>query len=225
VRRLAKTGATNILIDTPPDLREQLLDARISELDAVFFTHDHADHTHGIDDLRPVCFATGRRINVYADKATMTSLTQRFSYCFEKNEETGYSPILRAHELQVPQPVSIRGRGGEITLTPILQRHGSMTSLGFRIGSLGYSPDISGFPDGSVEMLQGIDVWVVDALRHTPHPSHFHVKKTLSWIERLSPKRAILTHMTTELDYDALKRELPANVEPAFDGMVIEFDG
>ncbi len=223
VQRFSKKGCTTVLIDTPPDLREQLIDARICELDAVLYTHDHADHTHGIDDLRPVCFATGRRINVFADQETISSLKKRFSYCFETDRESGYAPILRAHVARPGKPIRIEGAGGVISLMPILQEHGRLTSLGYRVGALGYSPDVSGFPEGSVALLEGIDVWVVDALRTTPHPSHFHVKKSLSWIEKLAPKRAVLTHMTTELDYETLTRDLPEGVEPAYDGMVIDF--
>jgi len=217
-------GRTSVLIDTPPDMREQLIDAHVSWLDGVFYTHDHADHTHGIDDLRMVCYAMKRRVDVYLDEATRESLTQRFSYCFETAEGSAYQPILRAHEIAPGETVAVEGEGGTIRALVVPQHHGDMASLGFRIGGLGYSPDISDFADGAAEMMAGLDVWVVDALRHTPHPSHFHVKRALEWIERLRPKRAVLTHMTTELDYDALRRELPAHVEPAFDGMEIMFD-
>ena len=180
VERFGKQGRTTVLVDTPPDLREQLLAARVEHIDATLFTHSHADHTHGIDDLRGMFFITKRRIPIYADAETRRSLESRFDYCF-------------------------------------VQKPGS-----FYPGGLAYSPDISGIPEASVGLLQGLDVWIVDALRPAPHPSHFGVGQTLQWIERLAVKRAILTHMTVELDYDALRRELPAHVEPAYDGMVVE---
>lgn len=223
IQRFSKAGVTNILVDTPPDIREQLLDAQISELHGVFFTHDHADHTHGIDDLRPVCFAMGRRVRVYADAATLESLTTRFSYCFASKQGSGYSAMLRGTELTPGERVRIDGPGGDINILPILQMHGVAASVGFRVGKLAYSPDISGLPQASESFLEGLDVWILDALRHAEHPSHFNVKQALARISTLKPKRAVLTHMTTELDYDALAKELPPNVEPAYDGMTIDF--
>ncbi len=225
VDRFGKNGRTSILIDTPPDIREQLIDARVTHLDAVLFTHDHADHTHGIDDLRMVCFAMKRRVDVYFNADTRESLMSRFAYCFKTREGSGYNPILREHLISAGEQMRIDGAGGPIDLCVVPQRHGDIETLGFRFGSLGYSPDISGFPDGAADMMRGLDVWIVDSLRRTPHPSHFHVKKALEWIEELAPKRAVLTHMTTDLDYDALNRELPDHVEPAYDGMQIAFDG
>lgn len=220
--RIDDGGRTAVLIDTPPDLREQLLSVRCTALDAVFYTHDHADHTHGIDDLRGVAYTMKRRVAVYLDQPTRTSLEERFAYCFRTLEGSGYKPILNAHEITAGEIVSVLGGGGTLDVLPIRQEHGDIPSLGFRMGRVAYSPDISGLPEDSVEQLEGLDLWIVDALRHHPHPSHFGVKQALSWIDRLKPKRAILTHMTAELDYEALKRELPAHVEPAYDGMVIE---
>ncbi len=225
VQRFDKRGVTRVLIDTPPDMREQLIDARVSELDGVLYTHDHADHTHGIDDLRMVCYAMKRRVDVYADTATRDSLVARFGYCFEAAPGSGYHPILTVHDIEPGKAVMIEGAGGPVVGLAIPQVHGDIASLGFRFGKLGYSPDVSDLSDAAVEMLADLDVWIVDALRYTPHPSHFHVKRALQWIERVAPKRAILTHMTTDLDYDALRRELPEHVEPAYDGMQISFDG
>lgn len=225
VDRFDKSTRTSVLVDTSPDLREQLLDARVKSLDGVLFTHDHADHTHGIDDLRMVCFAMRRRVNVYFDAVTRESLIARFGYCFLKQEGTGYQPILKANDIVAGERVDVMGAGGLVSALAVPQLHGELPSLGFRFGKLAYSPDISGFPDGAAEMLEGLDVWIVDALRYSPHVSHFHVKRALEWIERLKPKRAILTHMTPALDYDALMRELPEGVEPAYDGMTIDFDG
>jgi phosphoribosyl 1,2-cyclic phosphate phosphodiesterase len=222
VERFGKQGRTTVLVDTPPDLREQLLAARVERIDGVLFTHAHADHTHGIDDLRGMFFITKHRIPIYADADTRASLETRFDYCFAQKPGSIYPAILHAHDIRPPEPVRIDGAGGPIEAVPILQDHGDAPALGFRFGGVAYSPDISGIPQDSVPLLQGLDVWIVDALRPAPHPSHFGVRQTLQWIERLGVKRAILTHMTVELDYDALRRELPAHVEPAYDGMVVE---
>jgi phosphoribosyl 1,2-cyclic phosphate phosphodiesterase len=213
-----------VLVDTPPDLREQLLDARVETLDGVLYTHDHADHTHGIDDLRGVFFNMRRRVRVWADAATRSALEGRFEYCFAQKPGSLYPSILHAHDISPPKPIRIEGSGGVIDVVPIEQQHGDGASLGFRFGNVAYSPDISGIPDTSLELLQGLDLWVVDALRPVPHPSHFSVKQALDWIERLGVKRAILTHMTVELDYEALRRQLPPHVEPGYDGMVVEVD-
>ena len=224
VERLGRGRHTTVLVDTSPDLREQLLGVRAEALDGVLYTHDHADHTHGIDDLRMLAYAMKRRIDVWADADTLASLEARFRYCFNTMPGSGYAPILTAHALSPPAPVRIEGPSGLVEAVPVPQDHGDIASLGFRFGGLAYSPDISGVPEASVPLLEGLDVWIVDALRFTPHPSHFHVKRALEWIERLRPKRAVLTHMTSDLDYEALKRELPPGVEPAYDNMVIEFD-
>ena len=222
VERLGKGRHTTVLVDSSPDLREQLLSVRADALDGVLYTHDHADHTHGIDDLRMVAYAMKKRLDVWADKATLASLEERFRYCFEAPPGSSYPPILRANTIEPPEPVRIEGPTGVIEAVPVPQEHGDIGTLGFRFGGLAYSPDISGIPEDSLPLLEGLDVWIVDALRFTSHPSHFSVKQALQWIERLAPKRAILTHMTTDLDYEALKRELPVGVEPAHDGMVIE---
>lgn len=224
VERFDKGGCTRVLVDTPPDIREQLLDARVDKLDAVLFTHDHADHTHGIDDLRGIYFVTKRRVPVYADAVTRHVLMQRFGYCFVQPPGSGYPAILEAHDIRPPEPLEIKGAGGVIESVPVVQEHGEIVSLGFRIGNVLYSPDISGFPEASLPLLQGLDLWIVDVLRPIPHPSHFGLRQALDWIERLGVKRAILTHMTAELDYDALRRDLPPHVEPGYDGMVVHVD-
>lgn len=223
VERRAHGKVTTVLVDTGPDVREQLLDARLEWLDGVLFTHDHADHSHGIDDLRALAYRMKRRVPVWFDAATRASIEERFRYCFETPPGGSYPPILTANDIRPPAHVAVSGPGGTIEARPIVQEHGDGESLGFRIGNVAYSPDISGVPDGSLPLLEGLDVWIVDALRFTAHPSHFTVKQALGWIERLKPKRAILTHLHVDLDYEALKRELPANVEPAYDGMVVEF--
>jgi phosphoribosyl 1,2-cyclic phosphate phosphodiesterase len=222
VEQFSRNGKTVALVDTSPDLREQLLSVRADHLDGVLFTHDHADHTHGIDDLRMVAYAMKRRINCYFDAPTKASLVSRFQYCFEQLEGSEYTPILNARDFPESGVVQIESANGTMGVRVIPQQHGSIPSLGFRFGGIAYSPDVSGLPESSLPLLEGLDVWIVDALRHTTHPSHFSVKQALAWIERLKPKRAILTHMTTDLDYDTLRRELPPGVEPAYDGMVVE---
>ncbi len=223
VEHFAGRGTTTVLIDTSPDLREQVLAHGIGTIDGVLYTHDHADHTHGIDDLRFFAYGAKKRIDVYLDRTTRTSLESRFNYCFATQPGSSYPPILTARAIEPGVPVTINGAGGSITALPVPQDHGEIASLGFRIGGLAYSPDISGLPEASIAHLSGLDVWIVDALRYTPHPSHFSVAQALAWIERLKPKRAILTHLHIDLDYATLKRELPAHVEPAYDGMQIIF--
>lgn len=219
-----KSAATRVLVDTGPDIREQLLAMRVSDLDAVLYTHDHADHTHGIDDLRVLVYLMKRRIDCWYDAGTGESLRARFGYCFEVPEGRNHPAILNGNVLSVGEPINIEGEGGVVSALPIEQEHGWQPSIGYRFGSLAYSPDVSGLSDESAEALQGLDVWIVDALRHERHPAHFTVKQAVEWIERLKPKRAILTHLHVSLDYEALKRELPANVIPAHDGLQIEFD-
>jgi len=222
VEQRSKSGCTMALVDTSPDLREQMLSARIERLDGVLYTHDHADHTHGIDDLRMVAYAMKSRIACHFDQPTYDSLVGRFAYCFAQKQGSSYPPILSAHLIDPEKPVTIDGKGGVLKVIPIPQVHGDIPSLGFRFGNVAYSPDISSLPESSAALLEGLDVWIVDALRYTPHESHFSVKQALAHIERLKPKRAILTHMTSDLDYATLVRDLPPGVEPAYDGMVIE---
>lgn len=211
---LVEQGETRLLVDTSPDLREQMLDANVERLDAVLYTHDHADHTHGIDDLRAFYHIMRKPVPVYGDEKTLEVLKQRFDYIFAP--KLGYPAICEAHVIDGPFRI------GGIDVVPFVQEHGPITSLGFRFGKIAYSTDLNGLPQDSKEILRGLDVWIVDALRRKPHPTHPHLEMTLEWIEELEPKRAILTHMTWDLDYDTLKKELPAGVEPGYDGMVIE---
>jgi phosphoribosyl 1,2-cyclic phosphate phosphodiesterase len=224
VDRFGKRGRTTVLVDTPPDLREQLLGASVVTLDGVLFTHDHADHTHGIDDLRGVFFNRKQRVPVWADAATRKTLEARFEYCFVQRPGSLYPPILQMYDIRPPEPVRIDGAGGTIEVVPVVQEHGDAPSLGFRFGNVAYSPDISGVPESSIPLLEGLDLWIVDALRQAPHPSHFSVGQAVAWTQRLGVRRAILTHMTVELDYETLRRQLPPNVEPGYDGMVVEVD-
>lgn len=217
----AVSNATTVLIDTAPDFREQALSCGLKHVDGVLFSHDHADQSHGIDDLRVLVLSNHRQVPVWMDRATRTSLRTRFGYCFQGGQ--GYPPILddRA-ELLPGQTVQIDGPGGVIEAMPLAQEHGPIGSMGFRFGKVAYSNDVSALPAESLAALQGLDVWIVDALRYAPHPSHAHLEQTLAWIEALAPKRAILTNLHVDMDYQTLKRALPAGVEPGYDGMEIE---
>ena len=222
VERRRGSDVTSVLIDTGPDLRDQLIDADVRWLDGVLYTHEHADHTHGIDDLRGLVLYRRRRVDVYADAATSRMLMSRFGYCFVQPAGSEYPPILNMHELKSGVPVSVAGPGGPIEAMPFRQVHGDIPSLGFRFGDVAYSSDLNDMADDSVAALAGLDLWIVDALRYTPHPSHFSVADALGWIERVKPRRAILTNMHTDLDFETLRAQLPENVEPAFDGMRFE---
>jgi len=222
VERRTTAGVTRVLIDTSPDLREQLLAAEVDWLDGVLITHEHADHTHGIDDLRGLFIHRRKRVAVHLDERTWQVMHARFGYCFEQPPGSEYPPIASAHRLLPGVPVSVDGAGGRMIGLPVLQEHGNISSLGFRFGGLAYSCDLNGLPSASATALAGLDVWIVDALRYKPHPSHFHVDQALDWIARLKPRRAILTNLHSDLDYDALRAKLPTHVEPAFDGLRIE---
>jgi len=216
---------TRVLVDTSPDLREQLLDADVDWLDGVLYTHEHADHTHGIDDLRGLFLRHKRRLDVYMDEPTQRVLFHRFGYCFVTPPGSLYPPIANEHRIAPGTPLAIKGEGGAITALPFLQDHGDICSIGYRFGALAYSTDLVNLPDASIPALAGLDVWIVDALRYKPHPSHWSVDETLAWIERIRPKRAILTNLHSDLDYSELKARLPAHVEPAYDGMIIKVEG
>ena len=223
VRRVAVDGAsTNVLVDTTPDMRMQLLDAGIDHLDGVLYTHSHADHIHGIDDLRALAISQGKRIDIYADRPTSARLHQAFEYCFTTPPGSNYPPILTEHRIAAGRPVTITGPGGEVTAVPVRQYHGEMEALGFRFATVGYSSDIIGLPEESVPLLKGLDVWIVDALRHARHPSHFSLTDALDWIERLKPRRAILTNMHIDMDYETLRRTLPDGIEPGYDNLTFE---
>jgi len=222
VTRRGPQGETRLLVDTSPDMREQLLAANIGKLDAVLITHDHADQLHGLDDLRVVTMNMKRRLDLWSDHYGLAGVRQKFGYCFESPPGSDYPPILNAHE--IPEPFTdfdIAGAGGPVTVRAFGQQHGRIRSLGFRFGPVAYSPDVDGLDEDGFAALAGVECWIVDALRHTPHPSHAHLARTLEWIARVKPKRAILTNMHVDMDYEALKRELPPGVEPAYDGMTL----
>lgn len=226
VERIAAEGArTTVLVDTAPDLREQLLDARVGRLDGVLYTHDHADQSHGIDDLRVIAYRMQRRVDVYADDTTIESLLGRFGYCFHQHESSPYPAILRHCPIEGPlKPFTVEGPGGGLEVLPFDLDHGTCRSLGFRFGPVAYSPDAVGLPDESSAALDDLDCWIVDALRYRPHPTHANLEMALDWLGRVKPRQGVLTNMNVELDYARLRRELPPGVVPAYDGMVLEFE-
>lgn len=211
---MVEEGDSRLIVDTSPDLREQLLDAQIDDLNGVLYTHDHADHTHGIDDLRGIFHSNGGvPLPVFTNKMTLDVLKRRFDYIFKSKQ--GYPAICTENEIEAGQRFNV----GKIEVLAFDQIHGPMKSLGFRFGKLAYSTDISDMTEEGFKALEGVDTWIVDALRYDPHPTHTHLDKTLGWIERVKPKRAYLTHMTWDMDYETLMANLPKGVEPAFDGL------
>jgi phosphoribosyl 1,2-cyclic phosphate phosphodiesterase len=225
VERTNDTGAkTQVLIDMGPDLRAQLLDLGIEKLDAILLTHSHADHTHGIDEIRPLVIMHKQRIDLHMDAETSAVVRQHFGYIFETPAGSYYPPLLNDLRLRPGEPVTIGGPGGDITFMPFRLNHGEIDSLGFRIGDFAYSPDLNAIPAESEVHLRGLKTWVVDALRYKPHPSHFSVEEALDWIAKLQPERAILTNLHTDIDFDQLQAKLPPGVEPAFDGLRLELE-
>ena len=222
VRQRAEAGETMVLVDTSPDLREQLLSADIRRLDGVIFTHEHADHTHGIDDLRPVVIHNRRLIETYLDEPTALVLKQRFGYCFQTPPGSEYPPLLKENRIRSGEGFAVAGAGGAVTCLPFNLTDGSIDALGLRFGNIAYTPDVNAIPASSVEFLEGLDCWIIDALRLTPHPSHFMLSEALEWIARMKPKRAVLTNLHTDLDYAYLERAVPPGIQAAFDGMIIE---
>lgn len=219
VERVTEAGTTRVLIDTTPDMRQQLLDVGVGDLDGVLWTHAHADHMHGLDDLRMVVFNMRRRLPVWADGATQARLLSSFGYAFVQPEGSPYPPILDLHTID--GNVTVEGAGGPITFTPFEVNHGSIDSLGFRIKNLAYLPDVAEIPDSALPHLEGLDVWILDALRRSPHPTHFHLDRALEWIDRMQPKRGVLTNMHVDLDYDTIEAETADHISVAYDGMVI----
>ena len=222
VERTSANGTTRVLIDTSPDLREQLIDANVDHLNAVFLTHEHADQTHGIDDLRSVVMHQRSRIPVYLNQSTARDILSRFAYCFVQAPGSDYPPILESRPIEAGETRTIEGKGGALTFAPFLVHHGNIPALGYRFGDVAYSPDLNDIPRESLGALQGLDLWIIDALRYTPHPTHTNVEQALSWIELMKPRRAVLTNMHTDLDYEVLREKLPAGVVPAYDGMRLE---
>ena len=220
---LVRRGPTTVLVDTSPDLREQLLSARVAHIDGVVMTHPHADQTNGIDDLRPLMFLMKKRVDMHADRATLDHLKNQFAYCFATPVGSEYPPIITGHLIAEPfAPFEIRGQGGAVPVLAFWQDHGPIRSLGFRFGPIAYSSDVNDLDDAAFRTLEGVKVWIVDALRYTDHPTHANVATALDWIAKVKPKRAILTNLHHDIDYEELRAQLPQGVEPAYDGMTIE---
>ncbi len=213
---------TRIIVDTGCDLREQLLDANVDRVDAVLYTHEHADHTHGIDDLRVLALNNRKRVDVYFSQEAANRIVPSFAYCFTAPPGSGYPPILNQHLIEEYQTLVISGPGGDITVFPFLQNHGDIYSLGFRIGNFAYSCDLSGIPERSREAVSGLEVWILDALRPAPHPSHLSLSEALALVEEMVPREAVLTNLHIDLDYVETDAMTPANVRPAFDGLRID---
>lgn len=222
VERISSSGVTRVVIDTGPDFRDQMLTAGVTRLDAAIYTHPHADHIHGIDDLRGYVLEQRRLMDIHADAPTLDRLHETFGYCFATPPGSSYPPILKANTIVHGEPFEIAGEGGALTLEPLPLIHGEMIALGFRVGDIAYCPDLSDIPDRSAARLTGLDTLVINALQYRRHPSHLALEQSLEWIERLRPRHAILTHMHVPLDYDTVMRETPAHVTPAHDGLIIE---
>lgn len=218
---VVQSATTSLLIDTSPDMRAQCLRHGIRKIDAVLYTHAHADHLHGIDDLRSFNFAKNAPLPVYSDEATLEHIRKRFEYTFLPGKPAGlawYRPALEPHPITLYKPFTI----GDIEILPIPQQHGQGASIGFRFGSFAYSPDVNGFTPEAMKALAGVDTWLVDCLRYLPAPTHAHLDMTLEWIRQIAPRQAYLTHLNHEFDYETLSKELPGGSLPAYDGLVFE---
>jgi len=220
--RTGDSEPTRIVVDTGCDLREQLLSADVDRVDAVLYTHEHADHTHGIDDLRVLALNNHKRVDVYFSRETGQRIVSAFAYCFTAPPGSGYPPILNQNLMEAGQPLRIHGPGGDVDILPFRQDHGEIFSLGFRIGKFAYSCDLSGIPSESEAIVSGLDVWILDALRPAPHPSHLSLSEALDAVARFKPREAILTNLHIDLDYAETDRITPEHVRPAYDGLQID---
>ena len=226
VRQIAEDGGeTVVVVDTGPDFRQQMISAEVREIDAVLYTHAHADHLHGIDDLRGFTLTQRRGIPIFAEPETMRRIRGGFAYCFETPAGSAYPPIIDARLIEdLDATLTIDGQGGPVTVQPLRQQHGSITSLGYRFGEFAYCCDVSDFPRETIGKLDGLEHIVIDSLQYKPHPSHLSIDQALWWIEKLGARNAILTHMHIPLDYETVRNETPAHVEPAYDGLTIEYE-
>lgn len=226
IEQIGPDGAkTVVVVDTGPDFREQMIRSRVERIDAVIYSHAHADHLHGIDDLRGYFHVQHHRIPIYADAFTMDRIEMGFGYCLKTPPGSSYPPIVEPRVLtDLEAPIEITGPGGVISLQPLIQQHGDILSLGLRIGSVAYCCDISDFPQATVDKLSGLNMLIIDALQYRPHPSHLSLAEALQWIDRLKPARAVLTHMHTPMDYRTVMVETPAHVEPGYDQFSFEIE-
>ncbi|MBV6657708.1 MAG: MBL fold metallo-hydrolase [Devosiaceae bacterium] len=221
VERASPDGKTVCVIDTGPDFRQQMLDAEIDRIDAVVYTHEHADHLHGLDDLRPFALSSRALVPVFMDDKTYSRALGAFGYCFETPAGSSYPPILARQRIDHAAPITIEGDGGTITLIPVPVVHGDIVALGFRIEDALYLPDVSEIPAESAHHFAGLETLIIDALRHRPHVSHFNLEQALALRDEVKPRHTVLTNMHIDLDYETVRRETPDAVEPAYDGMVI----
>ena len=221
---LAAGQATRLLIDTSPDLRQQLLAAGSPMLDAVAFTHIHADQSHGIDDVRAIVYRKRAKLPAFASPKTAAKLAHRFDYIFETPPGSGYPPLLDLTILEPGADQSVQGAGGALSFSLFDVEHGGMPCSGVRIGPIAYTPDVIGMDEAAMKAVSGVGLWIVDALREKPHPSHAHLAMTLGWIEQARPKLSVLTNLHVDLDYSALRAQLPDAVRPAYDGLCATLD-
>jgi phosphoribosyl 1,2-cyclic phosphate phosphodiesterase len=216
---LVEEGETRILVDTTPDLRLQLLDAGVRVVDAVVYTHEHADHLHGIDDLREINRVTKDWLPIWAAPHVLDAIRRRFDYMFKEENRPGpivWAPLLKPFEINGPFQIK------DVPVVPFVQDHGYTTSLGLRFGDFAYSTDVVNLDEAAFAALEGVHTWVVGCLAHDPHPTHAHVAKVIEWIARVRPRRTILTHLGSYVDYATLAGLLPDGAVPAHDGLVIE---
>ena len=215
-----KQQHTSVLIDAGVDMREQLLAEDVKSLDGVLLTHSHADHIFGLDDLRQMAISMRRSVDVYMDVATSSRVMQSFGYCFRQEASSSYPAFCIEHRIAVGNCVAVQGAAGGLNAWPILAEHGDIQSLGFRINDVVYLPDIKRIAnEASEKLLSNTRVLVIDALRRKPHPTHLNLEESLDFIKVIQPQRAILTNMHSDLDYDTLRRSLPSNIEPGYDGL------
>jgi phosphoribosyl 1,2-cyclic phosphate phosphodiesterase len=222
VEQMGPEGVTRVLVDTSPDLREQLIEAQVKHLDAILMTHGHADHTNGIDDVRPLVLHMRRKLDIHMDEQTSKVVKRAFGYIFDTPEGSQYPPLLHDRRIRAGHAVHIEGAGGVLEAMPLRLDHGEIESLGFRFGNVAYTPDVKTIFPETFPHLEGLDLWIIDALRYTSHPTHFSLDEALDMIKLFRPRRAILTNLGSEVDYAILRTELPDNVEPAHDMMRVQ---
>lgn len=222
VEKRVENACTTVLIDTGPDIRNQLLSANVNDIDAVLYTHAHADHLHGIDDLRALWLRSKTKVPVYMDGETYDRARAAFGYCFETPAGSNYPPILDRREILAGEPITVTGAAGDLAFEPFEVIHGEINALGFRIDNAAYLPDVSDIPETALKKLKNLDFLVLDCLRRHPHPSHFCLEDSLAWTQKIAPKQAVFTNLHNDLDYRMLAAELPDHIAPAFDGMRLD---